>query len=78
VIATLVDWSLLGQAVLSSFVIGLGVLVVTAVAVTASLRAQQSRSGGNGRAFVGFGAVTVLAVAGVLGAVAGGIWVMTQ
>jgi hypothetical protein len=78
VIATLVDWSLLGQAALSSFVIGLGVLVVTAIAVAASLRAQESRGSGNERAFVGFGAVTVLAVAVLLGAVAGGIWVMTR
>jgi hypothetical protein len=78
VIATLVDWSLLGEAVLSSFVIGLGVLVVSAIAVVASLRAQDARSSGDETAFVGFGAVTVLAVVGVLGAIAGGIWVMAQ
>jgi hypothetical protein len=78
VIATLVDWSLLGEAVLGSFAIGLGVLVVTATAVAASLRAQDSRDRGDETAFVGFGAVTVLAVAGLLCAIAGGIWVMAR
>ena len=56
-IAALVDWDLLGQAILSSFVIGLGVLVVAGVAVAASLRAQDSRSDGNETAFIGFSAV---------------------
>jgi hypothetical protein len=77
-IATLVDWDLLGQAVLSSFVIGLGVLVVAGVAVAASLRAQDSRSDGNETAFIGYSAVTVLGVVAVTAAVVGGIWVMAQ
>lgn len=77
-IATLVDWDLLGQAVLSSLVIGLGVLVVAGVAVAASLRAQDSRSEGNETAFIGFSAITVLGVVAVLAAVGGGIWVMAQ
>ncbi len=77
-IATLVDWDLLGQAVLSSFVIGLGVLVVAGVAVAASLRAQDSRGEGNETAFIGFTAITVLGVVAVLAAVGGGIWVMAQ
>lgn len=77
-IATLVDWDLLGQAVLSSFVIGLGVLVVAGVAVAASLRAQDSRSDGNETAFIGFSAVTVLGVVAVAAAIGGGIWVMAQ
>jgi hypothetical protein len=77
-IATLVDWGLLGKAVLTSFVVGLGVLVVAGVAVAASLRAQDSRSEGNEATFVGFSAVTVVGVLGVAAAIAGGIWVMTQ
>ena len=77
-IGTLVDWDLLGQAVLSSFVIGLGVLVVAGLAVAASLRAQDSRSEGNETAFIGFSAITVLGVVAVLAAVGGGIWVMAQ
>jgi hypothetical protein len=76
--ATLVDWDLLGEATLASFVIGLGVLVVAAVAVAASLRAQDSRNDGRAAAFVGFGAVTVLSVVCILGAIAGGIWVMAK
>lgn len=76
--AALVDWHLLGQAVLTSVVVGLGVLIVAGIAVSASLRAQDSRGDGNEAAFVGFSAVTVLGVAGVLAAIAGGIWVMTQ
>jgi len=77
-IATLVDWHLLGQAVLTSVVFGLGVLLVAGVAVAASLRAQDARGDGNEAAFVGFGTVTVIGVAGVIAAIAGGIWVMTQ
>jgi hypothetical protein len=77
-IATLVDWDLLGQAVLSSFVIGLGVLVVAGVAVAASLRAQDARGDGNETAFIGFSAVTVLGVVAVAAAIGGGIWVMAQ
>jgi hypothetical protein len=77
-IATLVDWHLLGEAVLTSVVFGLGVLLVAGLAVAASLRAQDARGDGNEAAFVGFSAVTVIGVAGVLAAIAGGIWVMTQ
>jgi hypothetical protein len=77
-IATLVDWGVLGTAVFTSVVIGLGVLLVTGVAVSASLRAQDSRRDGNETAFVGFSAVSVLSVLGVLIAVGGGIWVMAQ
>ena len=76
--ATLVDWHLLGEATLASVVIGLGVLVVTGIAVGASLRAQDSRSDGNAAAFIGFGAITVLGVVCVLGAIVGGIWVMAK
>jgi hypothetical protein len=77
-IATLVDWDLLGSAVLNSVVFGLGVLIVAGIAVAASLRAQDSRSTGDEAAFVGFSTVTVLGVVAVLGAIAGGIWVMAQ
>jgi hypothetical protein len=77
-IATLVDWGVLGKAVLTSVIIGLGVLVVTGVAVSASLRAQDSRRDGNETAFVGFSAISLLSVLGVLVAVGGGIWVMAQ
>jgi hypothetical protein len=78
VIATLIDWHLFGEATLASFVIGLGVLVVAGIAVSASLRAQDSRGDGNAAAFIGFSAVTVLGVVCVLGAIVGGIWVMAK
>lgn len=77
-VAVAIDWDLLGKAVLYSVVVGLGVLLVTGVAVATSLRAQDARSNGNETAFLGLSAITVLGVAGVLGAIAGGIWVMTQ
>ncbi|HEY1540244.1 MAG TPA: hypothetical protein VGF63_12655 [Solirubrobacteraceae bacterium] len=76
--ASLVDGHLLGQAVLTSVVFGLGVLIVAGIAVASSLRAQDARGDGNEAAFAGFSAITVLGVAGVLAAIAGGIWVMTQ
>ena len=76
--ATLVDWHLLGEATLASFGIGLGVLLVAGIAVSASLHAQDSRGDGNAAAFVAFGAVTVLGIVCVLGAIAGGIWVMAK
>jgi hypothetical protein len=76
--STIVDWDLLGQAVLYSVVFGLGVLVVAGIAATASLRAQDEKAKGNETAFVGLSAVTVVCVAGIVAAVATGIWIMTQ
>lgn len=76
--SALVDWHLLGQAVLTSVVFGLGVLVVAGIAVAASLRAQDSRNKGGELAFVGFSAITVIGVLGIAAAIGGGIWVMTQ
>jgi hypothetical protein len=74
----IVDWHSLGQAVLSSVVIGLGVLLVAGVAVVASLRAQDERAKGREGAVIGFSAVTVVCVIGILGAIAAGIWAMAQ
>jgi hypothetical protein len=74
----LVDWDLLGQAVLYSFVVGLGVLVVGGLGVRASLHAQDARGDGHESTFVAFSAVTVICVLGIAGAIAAGIWVMTQ
>jgi heme A synthase len=75
---SIVDWHSLGQAVLSSVVIGLGVLLVAGLAVVASLRAQDERAKGREGAVIAFGAVTVLCVIGILGAIAAGIWAMAQ
>jgi len=77
--ATLVDWDLLGEAVAVSFAIGIGVLVVAAIAVVASLRAQDERAAGDGEGgVVGWSAVTVACVLAIAGAIAAGIWVMAQ
>jgi hypothetical protein len=77
-LATIVDWSALAQAAWVSAVIGLGVLVVAAVGVAASLRAQDDRSAGaNGAAFA-FGGITLVCVIGLIGAVAYGIYLLTQ
>jgi hypothetical protein len=76
--APVVDWGLLGQAVLTSVVVGLGVLLVAGIAVAASLRAQDARGEGSEGAFIAFSAVTVLGVVAVVAAIAGGIWVMAQ
>jgi hypothetical protein len=51
--SSLVDWQLLGRAIVYSVVFGLGVLIVAGLAVAASLRAQDARSDGDGAAFVG-------------------------
>ena len=76
--ASVVDWGLLREAVVTSVVFGLGVLLVAGVAVAASLRAQDARGDGDGAAFIGFSAVTVIGVVGIVAAIVGGIWVMAQ
>jgi hypothetical protein len=78
VIASGIEWDLLGEAVLNSFVIGLGVLLVGGIAVVASLRAQDAREGGREGAFVGLSAMSLVCILGIAGAVVAGIWVMTQ
>lgn len=76
--AKLVDWSLLGQAVAASIVIGLAVLVVAGLAVVGSLKAQDESGTSHAGAALGFNALAVLCVLGIVAAVAGGIWAMTQ
>lgn len=78
VASSIVDWHLLGQAILTSVVFGLGVLLVAGLAVACSLRAQDARAADNEIAFIGLSAVTVLGVLAVVAAIAGGIWVMAQ
>jgi hypothetical protein len=75
---SIVDWHSLGQAVLSSVVVGIGVLLVAGVAVVASLRAQDERGGGHEGAAIGFTALTVVCVIAIVGAIGLGIWAMTQ
>jgi hypothetical protein len=76
--ATIVEWDLLLEAASISVAVGLGVLIVGAIAVASSLRADDARRvGGTAGAAVysGVAAVCVLALAG---AVATGIYLLTQ
>lgn len=73
-----IDWGALGEAAWVSVVIGLGVLLIATVAVTASLRSQDARAIGQGSAATAFGAVTVVCVIGLVAAVVIGIYIMTD
>jgi hypothetical protein len=77
-LATIVDWAALAQAAWVSIVIGLGILIVAAVGVAASLRAQDDRAAGSNGAAVAFGGVTIACVVGLVGAVVYGIYLLTQ
>ena len=73
-----IDWAALGQAAWVSVAIGLGVLLVAAVAVTSSLRAQDARCVGQSGAASVFNAVTVICVIALIAAVVIGIYIMTD
>jgi hypothetical protein len=77
-LASIVDWGALAQAAWISAVIGIGVLVVGAIAVASSLKAQDDRGNGANTAAVAYGAVTVLAVAGLIVAIVYGIYLIAQ
>jgi hypothetical protein len=77
-LATIVDWHALGQAAWVSVVIGLGILLVAAVGVAASLKAQDDRTAGSNGAAVAYMGVTVVCVAGLFAAVIYGIYLLTQ
>lgn len=64
-----IDWGALGEAAWTSVAIGLGVMLVATVAVTSSLRSQDS-SGGTSTAF---GALTIVCVVLLVAAVVLGI-----
>jgi hypothetical protein len=69
-----IDWAALAEAAWISVAVGLGVLFVAALAVTSSLRAQDSRGG---TATV-YSAVSVACVVGLVAAVILGIYFMTD
>jgi hypothetical protein len=77
-LATIIDWSSLGEAVYVSVAVGLGVLLVAAVGVASSLKAQDERGAGRESSAVAFGSVTVVCVLGLVGAIAAGIYLLTQ
>jgi hypothetical protein len=76
--ATIVDWSSLGEAVYVSIAVGLGVLLVAAIGVASSLRAEDERGTGHDGSALTFAGVTVVCVLGLLGAIAAGIYLLTQ
>jgi hypothetical protein len=76
--ATIVDWSSLGEAAYVSIGVGLGVLLVAAIGVASSLRAEDERGAGRGGSATALNGVTVLCVLGLLGAIGTGIYLLTQ
>jgi len=73
-----VDWSALGQAVWVSAAAGIGVLLLGAVAVAASLRAADARRDGGGGTVAAYRTTTLVCIIVLVAAVAEGIHVMTQ
>lgn len=75
---SIIDWGSLFEAVYISVVVGLGVLVVAAIAVASSLSAEDARMVRDGGATAAFGAVTVICVLGLIGSVVAGVYLLTQ
>ena len=77
--AEIVEVKPLLEAVWTSVVFGLVVLVVAGIGVSASLRAADQRAAGNHEAsFASWGLVTIACGAVLVAAVVLGIWAMTQ
>jgi hypothetical protein len=76
--SSIIDWHSLWEAVYISVLVGLGVLVVAAIAVASSLRSQDLRAAGNEGGSVVLGGLTVVCVLALAGAVVTGIYLLTQ
>lgn len=77
-LAEIVEWKPLLEAVWTSAVFGLAVLVIAGFGVRASLRAADQRSEHHEGAVIGYSAITVGCVALLVVAIAFGIWAMIQ
>ena len=77
-VAKVVEVAPLLEAIWTSAVFGLVVLVVAGIGVSASLRAADQRGEHHEGGFVGWGFVTLACGACLLAAVVLGIWAMTQ
>jgi hypothetical protein len=77
-VATLVEWDSLLEAIYISVAVGLGILIVAAVAVASSLRAADARAAGHEAAGFALGGVTVVCVLALIGAVVAGVYLLTQ
>jgi UPF0716 family protein affecting phage T7 exclusion len=75
---TIVDWSSLGEAAYVSVAVGLGVLLIAAVGVASSLRAEDERGAGRESSAVALNGVTVVCVLALLAAIGTGIYLLTQ
>ena len=76
--AEVVEVAPLLEAIWTSAVFGLFVLVVGGIGVSASLRAADQRGEHHEGGFVGWGFVTIVCAACLVAAVVLGIWAMTQ
>ena len=76
-LASIIDWGSLAEAGYISIAVGLGVLLVAAVGVAASLRAQDERGAGRDGTAVALGGVTIVCVLALIGAIAAGIYLLT-
>jgi hypothetical protein len=77
-LAEIVEVKPLLEAIWTSAVFGLLVLVVAGVGVTASLRAADQRTEHHEGSFASWGLVTIACGAVLVAAVVVGIWAMTQ
>jgi hypothetical protein len=77
-LASIVDWGSLFEAVYISVAVGLGVLLVAGIAVATSLSAEDERTVGNGGASLAYGAVTLICVLALIGSVVAGVYLLTQ
>ena len=77
-IASVVEWDLLWEAVYVSVIVGIGVAVIAAIAVRTSLRAQDERAAGQGAAATLNTGLTVVCVAALGAAIVIGIYLLTQ
>jgi hypothetical protein len=76
-LALTVDWASLLEAAYVSAAFGIGIMLVGALAVIASLRAQD-RQAAHQHGVVAYNLVTAVCVLAILAAVVLGIYVMTQ
>lgn len=76
--AEIVEVAPLLEAIWTSVVFGLGVLLIAGIGVRASLRAADQRGEHHEGAFASYGIVTIICGLLLVAAVVLGIWAMTQ
>ena len=76
--ASVVDWGALGQVVMYSLLAGIGIPAIFALAVLGASRMTDPHRERGGAAVAAYGVLAVAGTAICLGAVAYGIYLMTQ